>query len=170
MAEDKMTHTIIGSKRYDDCSFGEALRQWHEEKHQEELKLREIEAMERLAQAMEHKGDNTANSIADDEQPRQTQQPKKKRGRPIESLEDCMINDEDGSKLECLRKVMRGKKGKKAALMILACMEKGWMTKPTYGQVATTFGDIGRQQGFTQYLDERRFSDIEIKGAMEALS
>ena len=60
MTENEKDYIIIGHKRYDNCSFGEALRRWYEERQQEKIKLREIEAMERLARAKEteHKPHN----------------------------------------------------------------------------------------------------------------
>lgn len=104
------------------------------------------------------------------DRPKQQQkgQPARGKGRPKETLKDRMINDADGSKLQKIHKVMNGKKGKDAALIILACIKKGWMLKPTSTQVAEEFGDIGTQQGFTKYLDEKRFKD-EIEGAINSL-
>ena len=104
------------------------------------------------------------------DRPKQQQkgQPARGKGRPKETLKDRMINDADGSKLQKMHTVMNGKKGKDAALIILACIKKGWMLKPTSTQVAEEFGDIGTQQGFTKYLDEKRFKD-EIEGAINSL-
>lgn len=58
----------------------------------------------------------------------------RKRGRPKETLKDKMINDADGSKLQKVHTVMNGKKGKDAALIVLACIKKGWMSKPTFNR------------------------------------
>ena len=80
-----------------------------------------------------------------------------------------MINDADGSKLQKVHTVMNGKKGKDAALIVLACIKKGWMPKPTFTQVAEEFGDIGAQQGFTKYLYEKWFTKDEIEGAINSL-
>ena len=102
--------------------------------------------------------------------PKQQQkgQPARGKGRPKETLKDRMINDADGSKLQKIHKVMNGKKGKDAALIILACIKKGWMLKPTFTQVTEEFGDIGTQQGFSWYLNENKFKD-EIEGAINSL-
>ena len=95
-------------------------------------------------------------------------QPARGRGRPKETLKDKMINDADGSKLQRMHAVMAGKKGKDAALIVLACIERGWMLKPTFTQVTEEFGDIGTQQNFTRYLNEKQFTKEEIYGAMNS--
>jgi len=78
-----------------------------------------------------------------------------------------MVNDEDGRKLEKIRSVMNGRKGKKAALVIWTCMKIGWIVPtPTFKAVADEFGNIGTQQGFTGYLNDMSFTDAE-KESME---
>ena len=81
-----------------------------------------------------------------------------------------MIDDEDGSKLEKLHKLIEGKKGRDAALVILACMEKGWMTRPTFTQVKEELGVVGTQQAFNKYLDRHRFTSEELEGMIQNLS
>lgn len=97
------------------------------------------------------------------------QQVKGKRGRPKKPFKNLMQNDADGSKLEKIRAVMQGKKGKSAALVILAAMDLGWIEKPTYAQVKEEFGDIGVRQGYTSYLNKLRFYDDDIAGMKKAL-
>lgn len=100
----------------------------------------------------------------------QNQNPSRRnRGRPKETLKDKMINDADGSKLQKVHTIMDGKTGKDAALIVLACIKKGWMTKPTFTQVTEEFGDIGTQQNFTKYLYEKWFTKDEIEGAINSL-
>ena len=94
---------------------------------------------------------------------------RRNRGRPKETLKDKMVNDADGSKLQKVHRVMNGKKGKDAALIILACIKKGWMQKPTFTQVTEEFGDIGTQQSFTPYLNEDKFIKGEMVGAINSL-
>lgn len=103
--------------------------------------------------------------------PKQQQkgQPARGKGRPKETLKDKMINDADGSKLQKVHTVMNSKKGKDAALIVLACIKKGWMSKPTFTQITEEFGDIGTQQGFTKYLYEKWFTKDEIEGAINSL-
>ena len=103
------------------------------------------------------------------EQQQRDNKPTRGRGRPRETLKDKMINDADGSKLQKVHTVMNGRKGKDAALIILACIKKGWMQKPTFKQLTDEFGDIGTQQGFTKYLYEKRFTKDEIEGAINSL-
>lgn len=93
-----------------------------------------------------------------------------KRGRPKTTFASMMIGDENGDRLARIRKVMKSKKGKGVALVILACMRLGWLVgKPTFSQVKEEFGDIGAQQGFTNYLREYRFTREEIEGAINSL-
>ena len=80
-----------------------------------------------------------------------------------------MRDDPDGCKLQKIHKLMQGKKGKGAALVILACIKKGWIDKPTHRQVSIEFGDVGVQQGFTSYLNESKFSKEELDGTINSL-
>lgn len=91
------------------------------------------------------------------------------KGRPKETLKEKMINDADGGKLQKIHTKMDGKKGKDAALIILACIKKGWMLKPTYTQVKNEFGDIGSKSGYNTYLKEQRFTKEELDGAINCL-
>lgn len=105
------------------------------------------------------------------DRPKQQQkgQPARGKGRPKETLKDMMINDTNGEKLQKLHAIMKDKRGKGAALIILAAVKKGWLQKPTYPQVAGEFGDIGAQQGFTAYLHEEKFTKDEIEGIIKSL-
>lgn len=95
----------------------------------------------------------------------------KRRGRPTEPITSKMVDDANGCKLQKIHAVMNGKRGKEAALVIWACIKKGWMHKPTYTQVANEFGDIGTQQGFTNYLNnDSKFTQEEKDGAINSLS
>ena len=103
-------------------------------------------------------------------EPQQEQpKPTRGRGRPKETLKDKMIDDANGEKLQKTHTKMSGKKGKDAALIILACIKKGWMVKPTYTQVRDEFGDIGSKTGYNKYLKESMFSKEEFEGAMASL-
>lgn len=106
-------------------------------------------------------------SLNPEPQPRASTQIRK--GRPKATLKDIMIDDTDGAKLQKIHNAMKGKKGKIAALIILACILKGWMPKPTFTQVENEFGDVGKQQGFTKYLNKECFSKDELEGAIKSL-
>lgn len=95
--------------------------------------------------------------------------PSRRKGRPKEQLKDKMIDDDSGRKLQKIRTKIRGKKGKDAALIILACIIKGWMTRPTYTQVKNEFGEIGSKSGYNKYLNEKMFTKEEIEGAKNSL-
>lgn len=138
------------------------------------LKEMGVEPLPILTDKSEETGDEesdkpTAVPKQDIVKPQQKKQPARGKGRPKETLKDKMINDADGSKLQKVHTVMDGKKGKDAALIVLACIKKGWMSKPTFTQVTEEFGDIGTQQNFTKYLNENRFTIDEIEGAINSL-
>ena len=95
--------------------------------------------------------------------------PTRGRGRPKETLRDKMVCDADGKKLQRLHDIWGGRKGKDAALIILACIKKGWMTKPTYTQVKNEFGDIGSKTGYNRYLYEQMFTREELEGAINSV-
>lgn len=94
---------------------------------------------------------------------------KRKRGRPKTDIKSKMIDDADGAKLQRLHEVIQNKEGKDAALVILAAINLGWMTKPTLTQVKEEFGDIGSQQNFTKYLNEKMFKVEEVNGMKNCL-
>ena len=100
---------------------------------------------------------------------KQPKQAKPKRGRPVKTLADIMLNDDAGEKLKKLHTLVDGKKGKDLALIILACVKQGYMTKPTYQQLANEFGDIGSRQAYTNYSNEIKFTASEIGGAVKAV-
>ena len=80
-----------------------------------------------------------------------------------------MIDDDNGEKLQKIHITINGKKGKDAALIILACIKKGWLSKPTYTQVKNEFGDIGSKTGYNKYLCEKKFTKEELEGAINSL-
>ena len=103
-------------------------------------------------------------------EPQQEQTKKTRgRGRPKETLKDKMLDDTDGKKLQTIHTKICGKKGKDAALIILACIKKGWMTRPTYTQVKNEFGDIGSKTGYNRYLNEQAFTKEELEGVINSL-
>lgn len=109
-------------------------------------------------------------AAVDDGQQQEKTKPTRKRGRPKKTLKDCMIDDEDERKRNRLHEIWGKSFGKRAALIIVACVKLGWMVKPTYKQVKDEFGDIGSQQAFTPYLSECKFSEDEIDGVMKTLN
>lgn len=126
------------------------------------FKIKGIDINQQIQNPENNKGLDTIKSIAPTIS-------KRSKGRPKESLKDKMTDDSQGYKLKRLHLIMNGKKGRDAALVILACIKKGWMQKPTYKQVEEEFKNIGSQQGFTKYLNTKMFSEDEIEGIMRAL-
>ncbi len=94
--------------------------------------------------------------------------PTRMRGRPKKPFKNMMMDDADGSKLQKVKTIMHGKDGKEAALIIKACVQKGWMCKPTYKQVKDEFGDIGCRSGFNKYMSGNLTKE-EIDGAINSL-
>lgn len=80
-----------------------------------------------------------------------------------------MIDDANGQKLQKMHSKMDGKKGKDFALLTLACIKKGWITRPTYTQAKNEFGYIGSKTGYNKYLNENLFTKEEIEGAINSL-
>lgn len=80
-----------------------------------------------------------------------------------------ILNDIGGKRLRKLHKMMEGKIGKRAALIIIVAIDEGWISKPSFSQIKNEFGDIGTQQSFTRYLDKNKFTKEELTGAKKEL-
>lgn len=105
-------------------------------------------------------------------EPQQEQiKPTRRKGRPTEPFASKMINDADGKKLKKIHTISQGKMGKDFALIIWACIEKGWCNKPTYTQVRKEFGNIGSSTGYNRYLSNgsRMFTQQEKDGVLKSL-
>lgn len=92
-----------------------------------------------------------------------------KGGRTKGTFKDRMIDDGDGRKLQKIHSVWGCRKGKEAALLIKACIDKGWINKPTFGEVVDEFGFIGNKSGYNKYMRESKHSKDEISGAKNSL-
>lgn len=91
------------------------------------------------------------------------------KGRPKETFKDKLIDDVNGQKLQKIHLIMKGKKGKDFSLLILACIKKGWLNRPTHTQVTNEFGDIGSKTGYNRYLNESMYTKEELEGAINSL-
>ncbi|MBR3389107.1 MAG: hypothetical protein IKG83_01140 [Prevotella sp.] len=100
---------------------------------------------------------------------RENPKPTRGRGRPKETFKDKMIDDTDGRKLQRVHVKTNGKKGKDFSLIILACIKKGWLVRPTYTQAKNEFGDIGTKTGYNKYLNDYMFTEEELEGAINSL-
>lgn len=69
-----------------------------------------------------------------------------------------------GALLKKMHLLLNGKKGKGVCLVIAACIELGYMERPTHKQVSEEFGEIGNRQGFNNYLQ------VDYKGGWVRLS
>lgn len=98
-----------------------------------------------------------------------TRQEAGKRGRPATTFASLMVGDENGGRLARIHEVMKGRKGKGVALVILACMRLGWLIgKPTFRQIEDEFGDVGTKQAFNNAM-AKRHDQIEIQAAEAAI-
>ena len=122
-----------------------------------------------LEKLLEESGENAQQPQKKQPKTEQETTPSRRKGRPNEQLKDKMIDDDSGRKLQKIHTKIRGKKGKDVALIILACIKKGWMTRPTYTQVKNEFGDIGSKTGYNKYLNGQMFTKEEIEGAINSL-
>lgn len=131
-----------------------------------ELTQKYINALPKESQSEQYCLENESNLTKSDNAPTL----KRGKGRPKDTLKDKMIDDIEGEKLKKLHNIMNKKKGKDAALIILSAIKLGWMQKPTFTQVTQEFGNIGSQQGFTNYLNEEKFTRDEINGTINCLN
>ena len=135
-----------------------------------ELAQRYIDALLKEPQPEQANNGQTTDAQSLNPEPQQKQpKPTRGRGRPKETLKDKMIDDTNGEKLQQMHTKLKGKKGKDATLIILACIKKGWLTKPTYTQVKNEFGNIGSKTGYNRYLNGQMFTKEELDGAINSL-
>lgn len=82
----------------------------------------------------------------------------------VASLYECMLIDDEKKPilLDILRKLIKGKKGKDVALVILVCVKYHLMTRPQHTILASVFGDIGVKSGYNDYY-KNGFKDWENK-------
>lgn len=91
----------------------------------------------------------------------------KRSGRHTAPFEANIIGDDakKESLMELLRKLINGRKGREVALIIIACIERGLLHKPTYSQVKGAFGEIGDKSGYNRYVNyPGKFSNVEKEG------
>ena len=78
-----------------------------------------------------------------------------RKGRPrVDELIRLFADPEMAlSQMELMKKLIRGKKGKRAALVVTCFWEEGWLIeKPTYEQITMLCGDIGNRSGYYNQL------------------
>ena len=97
--------------------------------------LRQIEKVEENISLLRDWYNNNSTQTAHKQDTTEPQQGNGKRGRQKKSLKDKMIDDANGEKLQKMHTILKGKKGKDVSLIIVTCIKKGWMTKPTFTEV-----------------------------------
>lgn len=150
---DKVLHLLLSIKQINDKLSGKALSQ--------HLQWREREQLKGERETLYKDFLDIVTAAPEQAKPK---------GRPTKPFKDSMLNDVNGERLKIVHTYIDGKKGKDAVAIILACMDIGWMQKPTFGQVSNEFGDIGSKQNYNQYLDKRKFNyQEEIEPIKDAL-
>lgn len=85
-----------------------------------------------------------------------------------QSIKTYINDDPEGKKLEVIRRLITGKIGKNAALVIYCAMKRGWMIRPITRIVEEEFGNIGSPKGFDAYLrTPEKFKKDEITNMMK---
>ena len=110
--------------------------------------------------------------LLDGKQENADQQPKKK-GKPVKSFKDKMVDDVDGKKLQKIHSVMSGKTGKDAVLIVYACFNNGWVvSKPSYTAVKDEFGEVVCKSQYDGYWKGAKdiFTEQEIDGVKKNLT
>lgn len=100
-------------------------------------------------------------------------QTSKKKGRPTKYFKCHLLGNEaeQTATLNRLHTLIDGKQGKDVALIVMAAVNDGKITKPTFATVKNEFGNIGSKQGFDRYSNNPNlFSEDEIKGAIKSLN
>ena len=163
---DKVLELLVRIKNINDRLKGKGLSQHLQWKEREQLKG------EREGLYKEFLDEVQADIEKQQPEPQQEQiKPTRRKGRPTEPFASKMINDSDGKKLKKIHTISQGKMGKDFALIIWACIEKGWCNKPTYTQVRKEFGNIGSSTGYNRYLSNgsRMFTQQEKDGVLKSL-
>ena len=117
-------------------------------------------------------GRDARSTISREPQQERQKSATRRRGRPKKTIKELIENDEGGKRLKALHKVMDGKIGKAAAIVIKAAWGLRWiMERPTAKAVQDEFGDIGNVSGYNKYMSEsdRQITDEEIAVVKQAL-
>lgn len=86
------------------------------------------------------------------------------------AFNDRILAEDKDKVLTKLHSLINGKRGKNVALVIIASVEMGIITKPTYKEVQKEFGDIGAESGYNKYMDKSKFTKVEYDGIKNRLS
>lgn len=94
----------------------------------------------------------------------------KKAGRPIKSF-DAVIAEQNKKEAikERLHALIDGKEGKGAVLYIKAAIKLGLISKPTYNQFKSEFGDIVSRQNYGSFIGKEQYTEDEMEGAAIAI-
>jgi len=85
--------------------------------------------------------------------------------KPNKSFSDCLIHDNKDALMAKLRDIVRWKKGKDVAKVIMALEDKGCLIIPTKGLdnirklMSSEFGDIGSKQSISRYYRKKQPND-----------
>lgn len=72
----------------------------------------------------------------------------------------CVVDPERRTVvLKRLHSLVDGKRGKEVAMVMRAAMAAGLITRPSYGDVAAEFGEIGNRAGYNRYMNYQFYDD-----------
>jgi len=96
-----------------------------------------------------------------------------KKGRPVESFSNLLIGSDNKKEktLEKLHELLKGKRGKKFALVITCAVESGLINRPTYTQLVKEFSDgdatkIGSENSIMPQIGKIHYTTSEYSGMM----
>jgi len=89
----------------------------------------------------------------------------KRQVKSEKSIRSFMTQSNDNeARIRVLDSLMRGHKGKRAALAIACAMELGWFAdKPTFTSVVESFGVVGNKDAYNRQMRRRNFLSKEEK-------
>lgn len=78
------------------------------------------------------------------------------KGKSVEPLHNKLLGSEQEklATMDKLQNMVKGKKGKDLALIILGCIEAKKILKPTFAQLQQELGAIGNESGYNLYMRE----------------
>lgn len=90
-------------------------------------------------------------------------QRKKKRGRPIQPINQCFSNITD-EQWQRVKNLANGKTDKYFIMVIKAVMELNWITtRPTHSQIVKEFGEVCSRAQYNYYMNSDKFDREDIK-------
>lgn len=108
-------------------------------------------------------------SLANEREQASAEQKQASAEQKMNSFASCIINmDEADEVVQKIDRLIHGKKGKKAAIVIKAAMKKHLINKPSFDQVTKQFGDVGSKSNFNKQM-QVNYTEEELGPYLEQL-